>query len=314
MPPSGSHWLGNLLTKNWGLKLMSLLLAVGFWFYAVSEETVEVSRSVPLKVETEKKELSIASRSTESIYVRLRAPRALLSVLSGGQVRAFHRIQGVLQAGEYSFRLTPADIEVPSDDIRVAGIFPEIVTLTIDETIVKKLSIKANFTGEPAFGYKVLEDKVGLDPNAILVEGPKARLNALDTVKTEPIELVGRTQSFRKLVHVVLAPNLKAISDTLVDVFVPIREEFAEEPFTDIPVKPLGLPEKGTVVELETEKIAFELKGPRSELNQLAQKGIFVYVDVSNLEKGSHALPATFILPETISLKGEPPLVSLKVI
>ena len=313
MPASWRRGIWIFLTEHWGLKLVSLLLALGFWFYAAGEEMVEVSRNIPLRIETEKRELSIAAGSLNTIAVRVRASRALLPVVSTGDVRAVHRVTGITQAGEHSFRIIPDDIRLPSDQIQVIGIFPEIVTVAIDETIVKKLMVQPSFVGDPAYGYKVLKDKIEIDPNAILVEGPKARLGELDNVKTEPVELVGRTHSFRKLIHIVLEPSLRATSETMVDVFVPIREEYSEQTFNNIPVKPLGLPAKDHYAELETDVISFDLKGPMSELEQLAQDGVFAYVDVTGLEKGAHELPAVFVLPDTVSLKSDPPLVRLNI-
>ena len=312
----GTNWFKkarNMVTDHWGLKLVSLFLAVGFWFYAVGEETVEVLRTVPLKIETEKKELSIASTTAATLTVRLKASRALLSILSAADVTAFHKVSGVTQAGEYSFRVTSSDIRVSSGEISVTGIFPEIVNVMIDETIVKKLAIQPNFVGDPAYGYKILKDKVEIDPNAILVEGPKAELGKIDAVKTEPIDLVGRTQSFRKLIRVLLESNLHATSETIIDVFVPIYEEYKEQSFLDAPVKPLGIPAKNSYAELETEVISFDLKGPVSELERLSRGSVFVYVDVTGLERGPHEIPARFVLPDTVSLKGASPVIKLNI-
>ena len=313
MSPNWIKPIWNTVTEHWGLKLVSLFLAIGFWFYAVGEEMMEVVRNVPLRIETEKKELSVASQSVNSLNVRLRAPRSLLSVLSSSEVTAFHRVRSATQAGEYSFRINSDDIKLGSREIRVTGIFPETVGVTIDETIIKKLAIEPDLIGDPAYGYKVLKEKVEIDPNAILVEGPKAQLSKVDAVKTEPIELVGRTHSFRKLVRVVLGPNLKSTSETIIDVFVPIYEEYSERSFQKVPVKPLGMPSKDDYVEFETEVISFDLKGPVSELERLSRDGVFVYVDVTSLEKGSHEIPVRFMLPDTVSLKGEPPKIKLAV-
>ncbi len=315
MAPS-SDWIEKTwqaVSAHWGLKLVSLLLAIGVWFYATGEEMIEVTKGVPLKIETDKKEFSVSARSVTSISVRLKAPRSLLTVLSAADVSAFHKISGITQAGEYSFRIGSDDIRLPSSDIQVAGVFPEVISVSVDETIIKKLSVVPNLIGEPAFGYRALNEKIELDPNAILVEGPSAQLGKIDIVKTEPIDLVGRTHSFRKLARVVLDPNLRATSETIIDVYVPIHEEFAERTFSDIPVKPLGAPSAGNYVELETEKISFELKGPASELKQLSQSPPMVYIDVTGFEKGPRELPAQLILPQTVSLKNDPPLVRFEV-
>ncbi len=302
------------ISEHWGLKLVSLFLAIGFWFYAGGKESVEVVRNIPIQIETEGEHFSIAKRSVGSINVRLQATRGLLSVLSSGEMSAFHRVSGISQVGDYSFRLTPADIKVPSDEIRVVSIFPETITVTIDETITKKLPVQPNFVGDPAFGYKVLNDKIETDPDAIMVEGPKAKLGEVNFVKTEPIELVGRSHSFRKLVRIVLEPHLRATSDTIIDVFVPIREEYSERKYENIVVKPLGLPGDGSYIDLKTKSVTFDLKGPKDELERIATKGIFAYVDVTDLAAGAHELPAKMILPETVSLKNDtPPLVKLSI-
>lgn len=313
MSSGGKRPVLSWVTEHWGLKLVSLLLAIGFWFYASGEETIEVVRSVPLHMETGKKELIISEKTVSSVAVRLRAPRALLSVLSSADVSGFHRVVGVTQAGEYSFRVTGEDIKVPSNEIQVTGIFPEVVTVSIDEMIVKKLPVEPHLAGDPAYGYKILKERLEVDPNAILVEGPKAQVSKVESVKTEPIELVGRTRSFRKLVRLALGGNMRPTSETIIDVYIPISEEYNEQAFSGIPVKPLGIPGKGLYPVLEAGTVSFSLKGPVSQLERLSQGDLFAYVDVTGLEKGSRSVPAHLILPETVSLKDDPPQVRVEI-
>jgi len=315
MPRSWLLTIREWLTEHWGLKLVSLVLAVGFWGYAVNEEMVEVTRAVPLRIDIQEagKKVSISKRSAESLYVRLRAPRGSLSMVSSGEITAFHKIHNLEKAGEYSFRVLPSDIKLPSSNIMVMSILPEIVSVEIDEDIVKKLPVQPNFVGEPAYGYKILTDKVEMDPNAVLVEGPKARLEKIEFIKTEPIGLIGRTRSFRMIARLMLEPTLRVTSESVIDVFVPIREEYSELVLSDIIVKPLGLPENGYFITLETPTISFTLKGPKSELDRLVKEGVLIYADVSGLKKGTYSIPATFVLPETISIKGDIPVVKLQV-
>lgn len=312
------NWLVTIrewFTEHWGLKLVSLILAIGFWGYAINEEMVEVTRAIPLRVDIQGagKKLGISKRSADSLYVRLRAPRGSLSLLSSSEMNAFHKIDNLDRAGEYSFRVMPSDIKLPSSSITVMSILPEIVSVEIDEDIVKKLPVQPNFVGDPAYGYKILTEKVELDPNAVLVEGPKSRLEKIEFVKTEPIGLVGRTRSFRMIARLMLEPTLRVTSESVIDVFVPIREEYSELEFHDIIVKPLGLPDNGYSVFLASPTISFTLKGPKSELDRLVKEGVLIYVDVSGLKKGTYDIPATMILPEAISVKGDAPVVKLQI-
>jgi hypothetical protein len=66
-------------------------------------------------------------------------------------------------------------------------------------------------------------------------------------------------------------------------------------------------------VVLDTDTVAFTLKGPASELGRLSEQGVFAYVNVEGLKRGEHEVSAAFVFPETISLKGDPPTVRLRV-
>lgn len=292
------------LTKDWGIKLISLLLAVGLWYYAVGEESVEVKRTIPLEIIVKNKQMSVLRTSVKSVWVTLAAPRNLLSDLTSKDIRALHEIEAdVKTAGDYTFRLEPREIKLPSPQIRVVKIVPEVIQVTIDELIVQKLKIIPQFVGEPAFGYKVRMDEIEMDPNALLVEGPKGQLEKLDAISTEKIDLIGRIRSFRRTVNLMLPPNVKPLSESTVDIFIPIKEEFGEKEFESIPVKILQPSENAFKAKLETGLIQFTLKGSRLQLEKLKPEMMLAYVDTAGLTAGEHEIEVQMILPEDVTLK-----------
>ena len=298
-----------LLTRDWGLKLIALLLAIGLWYYAVGEESIEVTRTIPLTLEIKNEQMSILETSAHTVQVTLSAPRALLSEMTSKEIQATHEIGSDIQAaGDYSFRLESREIKLPTPQVRVVKISPEIIHATIDELIVQKTKIEPYIVGDPAIGYKVREDEIQLDPNAILIEGPKGYLEKLGSIRTERIDLVGRIRSFRRTVQLELPSNIKPLSESLVDVFIPIREEFGEKEFTDISVKILNLPDQKMTAELEPEKITFVLKGSQRRLEKLASEPILAYLDLSNYDAGEHDIPVEVMLPEDVRLKDDLPL------
>ena len=54
------------LTHDWGLKLISFILAVGLWYYAVGEESVEVERTIPLEIEVMNEQMSVLDSSVRA--------------------------------------------------------------------------------------------------------------------------------------------------------------------------------------------------------------------------------------------------------
>ena len=292
------------IRRNWGLKVISLVLACGTWYYAVGEENIEVTRVIPLKVQMANEQMTVSEISTKAVQVTLSAPRTLIVNLASQDIQAVHKIGSEIKAtGEYSFRLETSEIRVPNFQIRVVKIVPETVTVTLDELIVQKLEIQPDFVGEPAIGYKLLTDELRMDPNAILAQGPKGVLGQMKSAKTEPLDLVGRIRSFHRSAEVKLPPSVKAMSESLVDVYIPIREEFGEKEFKDVPVRILRAPAASGVVDLSPDKVSFTLKGSKLYLEKLTPETLLVYVDLGNLKKGDYELPLQVELPENVSMK-----------
>lgn len=301
------------LTQNWGLKLVSLILAIGFWFYVVGEESIEFTKTIPIEILAPNERLSIVKSSTSFLEATFQSPRHLFSALSSANITAHHKIQGAEKAGDYSFNVQASDFSLPAAEIRITKIFPLFITVTLDEVIVKKLPIKVDLAGDPAFGYRVDEKTIDLDPNAVLVEGPKAMLEKMDTIKTEPIQLVGRVRSFRRTVRIHQGLEFKIVGDGVTEVQIPIIPEVTERELKDIPVKALGVPSDDHRAELKAGDIPITLAGPKSVLDQVAPHDILAYVDVDGLKEGTYELPVKLILPHDVILKGDLPAVSVKV-
>ncbi len=292
------------LSRNWGLKLISLILAIGLWYYAVGEEAIEIKRTVPLEIVIENENISRLKTSATNIEVTLSVPRGMLSTMASETIGVRHVIgQDVHTAGEYSFRLQDNDIELPAPYIRVIKIDPDVISITLDELITKKVEVSAAFYGEPAFGYKVIKEELQLNPNALLIQGPKAQLDLLDRINTKPIDLVGRIRSFRRNVELDFPANVKPMTEDLIDVLIPIREELGEEKFEQVQVRMLKSAHENRKMIAAPEFLSFSIKGSRAKLDALKKEEILAYLDVSKIENGVHNLPVQLVLPPELTLK-----------
>lgn len=301
------------LTEQWGLKLISLVLAVGFWFYVVGEESIEITKTVPLEIIPPSEKLSVVKSSTYFLEATLHAPRNLMSAFSSVNITASHRIEGTQNPGDYSFTVSYNDFSLPAPTIRIVRVFPSVVTVTLDELIVKKLPVEVEVAGEPAFGYRIDKEQIELDPNTVLVEGPKEALEKMDVIKTEPVQLVGRVRSFRRTIKIQQPNGIRVIGDGIAEIQIPVKAEYAEKEFTDIPVKPLGSPALNHYPVLQTPQISIALKGPQALVDKLAPKDFLAYADVGGLKEGAYDIPVQFVLPSDIVLKNETPTVSVEI-
>lgn len=293
----------NWLVKNWPAKLVSLILAVGLWYYAVGEEGVEVTRTIPIEIKIEQENMSIVGKTTRVVVATLQAPRALLANLASGDLRAEHIIKKVENPGEYSFRVDPSEFQLPSEKIRVVRVEPEVIVVKIDEMIVQKRGIEPVFRGDPAFGYRLDLKKVQLDPLSVLVEGPKSQLEKVGKIKTQPIDVVGRLRSFRKTMRLAEEPGLKLLSESIVDVYVPIEEAVNEKTFKDVPIKILSRAGNSQQVAVSPAELDIVLRGAAKNLEEVKNEDILVYVEISQLNEGKHEVPLKVLLPESTVLK-----------
>lgn len=290
--------------RNWKLKLISLVLSVGLWYYAVNEESVEIVRTIPISVSVENKNISILKVSTEKLRVTIKAPRAVVGQVASSDIRATHQLgREMKQAGEYSFHTDPSEINLPSLEMQVLRIEPQIVRVLVDEVVTQKLPVKPRFVGEPAFGYKVREEELQMDPNAVLVQGPKGEIEKMTAAMTSPLSLTGRTRSFRLTSDFSLPPHASVLDVDSVDVYVPIHEVSEEKELTDVPIKMVRPSGALGVAELNPKKVTVKVQGPRRVLQNLDASQIIAYADLSELDYGDHQVDVFWVFPQGVSLK-----------
>ena len=297
-----AHWFKH----GWKLKIISLGLAAGLWYYAVNEESVEVTRMIPLQVKIENENMSILNVSSNFLRVTFKAPRAMVGELASADIYSRHVFgKETKQAGEYSFRTDPREIIVPSLGFHVLRIEPAVVHVVLDELVTQKLPVKPHFQGEPAFGYKVRDEELQMDPNAVMVQGPKGEVEKMAAVLTRPISLTGRTRSFRVSTEFQLPATMSSQSAESVDLFIPIHEVSEEKELKNVVLKMIRPSGALGIAELTPQKISVTIQGPRRVLQNLSADKMHAYADLSGLDYGEHAVDISWVFPPGVTLKDD---------
>ena len=107
-------------------------------------------------------------------------------------------------------RARPGEIQL---DLKAANVSPELpkridvvrmqparLRVLLERVSRKTLPVKVDLVGSPAFGYTVARSPA--TPSVVEVAGPATAVEELLTIRTEPIDLTGTSQS------VVLGPNV----------------------------------------------------------------------------------------------------------
>jgi YbbR domain-containing protein len=175
-----------VFVHNIGLKIVSLLLAVGLWLAVARDPTAEVEMKVPIEFQNLADNLEIDSASSTEALVRVRGPARAIHQLQASDVHAEISLAKV-RIGERTFDLSDR-IHVPQD-MEVVQIIPGQFRLSFDERATRKIDVRPLVTGNFAGSLKMAQ--VIADPPNVTITGPRKRVEAVEAAITDPVDASG---------------------------------------------------------------------------------------------------------------------------
>src|SRR5690242_15303120 len=175
------------ILHNFGLKLISLALAIGLWRVVQRDPVGEIAIDVPIEFRNIPENMEISSESVPRAEVRLRGPDRLLHGLSRSEVHADVDPRG-LRPGERTFDLTSVQIGRPRG-VEIVQIVPSQFHLDFDLRAGKKVAVHPRVVGNFAAGYSIREIRV--EPQEVSISGPQERVLAIEAAITDPIDASG---------------------------------------------------------------------------------------------------------------------------
>ena len=176
-----------IFVHNIGLKLVSLLLAIGLWTVVARDPIAEVEMKVPIEFHNLPDNLEIDSASFTEAQIRIRGPERLIHQLQAADVHAEVDLASV-QSGERTFDLTGRQVRVPQD-LEVVQIIPAQFHLSFDNRETRTVEVRPRVTGNFASGLRVKQ--VIADPPNVMITGPRRRVEAVEDATTDPVDVSG---------------------------------------------------------------------------------------------------------------------------
>jgi YbbR domain-containing protein len=183
--------MANLLQRvfihNAGLKLISLVLAIGLWMVVARNPIAEVETRVPLEFHNLPDNMEIDSANATDVRIRVRGPERVIRTLQPEDVRAEINL-GNVRPGERTFDLSGRQIHVPQG-LEVVQIIPGQFHLSFDERATRNIEIHPRVIGTFASGMHVTQ--VIADPATITIIGPRHGVEAVEAATTDPVDASG---------------------------------------------------------------------------------------------------------------------------
>jgi len=185
-------FLKRYVFQNFGLKLLSLILASGVWFLiSPDEQPAEVALRAPIVFQHVPQHLEISTESIPEAQVRVRGPERVIRQLQAREVHAEIDLSDA-KPGERTFDLTSQQVRHPSD-VTVVQVLPSQVHLAFDTSLTRDVDIHPRVTGVFADGEQIV--RVDSDPTRVTITGPKRHVEKIDAATTDPIDATGTMSS-----------------------------------------------------------------------------------------------------------------------
>jgi diadenylate cyclase len=203
--------------QNIGLKIVSLLLAIGLWLVVARDPIAEVEMKVPIEFHSLPDNLEIDSANFTEAQIRVRGPERVIHRLQASDVRAEIDLASV-RPGERTFDLTGRQVHVPQD-LEVVQIIPGQFHLSFDYRETRVVEVRPRVTGNFASGMRMA--RVIADPPTIMITGPRRRVDAVEAAITDPVDVSGAmTQASFVTQAYVPDPLIQAVHATPIRVTV----------------------------------------------------------------------------------------------
>jgi YbbR domain-containing protein len=222
---------------NFGLKLLSLLLATGLWFMiSRDEQPAEISVRAPIVFQNVPPSIEISTESIPEAQIRVRGPDRVIRQLRANDVHAEIDLSNA-RSGERTYDLNSQLVRHPRD-LDIEQIVPSQLHLAFDTRLVREVEIHARVTGSFANGEQI--SKVDVDPAKIMITGPRHHVERVDSATTDPVDASGTRGSATFTTNVYVAdPLVQVVQPTSIHVTVTVQKV---EPPASVEPAPKGKP------------------------------------------------------------------------
>ena len=283
------------LQRNGGLRLISLLLAIGLWIFVNAGQRGSLeSFNVPVSYRNLPPHMVITSHPPQSVKIEVTGPRTLLSLIDPGRLTLRLDLTGV-SIGQMALRVNPEAFNVPRQTT-VVGVVPSQIVLDVDQITTRDVPIRVTLSGMPASGYRVSGTDV--DPRVTTVRGPSRDLAHLDDVETEPIEVIDATSNLDRRVDLTMPFGRARLDPSEATVSVSIGPIIREKEFRAVPI---AVHNNDFPFRLEPAHVNVTVRGPELMLAKLNLRDA-AYIDADGMVPGDYDSAIQVTLPDGIEL------------
>jgi YbbR domain-containing protein len=261
-------------------------------------------RTVPVEVEHGEvpANVKLGTITVEPAEVEVVGPASVISRVVAARANVIIQSSGI--DVDQNVELVPVD-DV-GDAVAQVDLDPPAARVSIpvsSDSQTRTLPVSPQVTGSPAAGFEI--SSVTVEPAIITVEGDIDDLEALASIDTEPISVVGFSTSETVDAGLALPTGVVALDAEQVRVTVGIRAVTATRSF-EVGVRMVGA-QPDMTYSAAVDRVLITVGGSPADLDRLNGATLAVDLDVSALAPGTTDVPVTAALPAGVTLVAATP-------
>ena len=281
--------------QNLGLRIISVLLAIGLWIFVNAGQHSSVEAfSIPISYRGLPPGFVITNPHPDFVKIQLSGPQTLLSLVDPNRLMLRLDLNGV-GVGQASFKIGLESLNVPRGTA-ITSISPSQIVLDVDKIVDRNLPVHVVTIGTPANGYRV--GSIESSPSRLSVRAPSRELGSLEAIETETVDLTGMATDSEHLTAIKPPDGTMHIEPSEVMIKIGLAPVITTRDFRAVPVTVRDTDHESR---LQPPRINLTLRGAKLELSKLNLSGA-VFVDGDGLEPGTYNTPVQVQLPQGVEL------------
>lgn len=292
--------------RNWPAKVLSfagaLLLLVFHDITRLEERFV----TVPLELQLSDRFMPGAAYP-QQVRVRLRGESDEVFRIVEDDLRAYVDLRRFGDEGEYR---VPVQVErttsAPTDGVVEITPEPAWIQLELEEKLLTSVEVVATTSGFPPSGYELVQ--ILMTPSSVEIEGPRSRVELVDAVRTEDVDLSTRRGDFTERLRLVQPdPLIRFPGGDIVEMRGFIEEAVVLQTFSEVGMVVFGLPD-GLELRQALPTGTIRVQARQIDLETVSRGDLQLTVDASVVDgPGTVRLPVRPIVPSGFTVLGFEP-------
>jgi YbbR domain-containing protein len=209
-----------LLTRNLGWKLLSLIIAVVLWIAVSREPEVATSLSVPVDFKNMRDDLDIDGNLPDRVRLEVRGPSGRVTRDNLSAVAVVLDLSDAY-AGERTYSIRGRNLNLPSGVVFYRAV-PSQLTLHFNQLVFQEEPVSPVYINMPA-GYRVASQQ--FTPATVGIRGSRDRVQAIHQVKTDPMDLSDAAGGKTIHTHLNIGDPQVRLVDVPADITVQVKLE-----------------------------------------------------------------------------------------